>query len=71
MLKSTATALGIILDHLAITGVAVAPSQAQKLRTSIPCQPIAATDHKRCHNGHIVDCRPTATKLPNGECNRD
>jgi hypothetical protein len=70
MLKSAATVVGIMLGSLAVSGLAVSPSEAQKLRTSVPCQPIIA-DKKCCKVGHIVVCRQFATRLPNGECKRE
>jgi hypothetical protein len=69
MLKSAATVVGIVLGSLAVSGLAASPSEAQKIRTSIPCAPLVA-DYKRCHNHRFEICKHTATRGPNGECVR-
>jgi hypothetical protein len=60
MLKSAAMVVGIIFGTLAITGLAVSPSEAQRLKTPIPCKPIVK-DEARCPYGRAdsqVVCAP-------------
>jgi hypothetical protein len=70
MLKSMARALvGIIFGILATAELAVTPSAAQQLRSSIPCQPIVR-DSTCCRLGRIEICKQTAVRQ-GGECVRE
>jgi hypothetical protein len=69
MLSSPATVLGFVFAILAITGLAVSPSEAQRVRTSIPCAPILM-DGRRCDGGVAVVCRHYAKRGPSGQCIR-
>jgi hypothetical protein len=65
MLKSAATVLGIILGILAITDLAVSPSEAQQLRTSIPCKPIVK-DWTVCRRGQLLNCTQVVSHYSTG-----
>jgi hypothetical protein len=70
MLKSAAATavMGIAFGILATAGLAVSPSAAQQLRTSVPCLPMLA-DWTRCRYGRFERCTQIARRQPStGEC---
>jgi hypothetical protein len=69
MLKSATTVVGIMLGILAISGLAVSPSEAQKIRTTIPCAAIVK-DGPRCQRGKVMNCKYSAWRHASGECIR-
>ena len=68
MLKPATTVMRIMLGILAIGGLRRAsPSEAQKIRTTIPC---AAIIDDPLPGGKVMNCKYSAWRAPSGKCIR-